>query len=133
MYQHAADRKHVSTVIAFGLDERYFITNAPCSRYLDNFGVSAADVTDAFMRSKQLFALSDEEKAALAPYTVTNTGFSQLATQRLNTRRPPDLKEAEGECQCSPHLLPHSVQCTGAYHVIRRYRHVVTPCLTPVS
>jgi hypothetical protein len=37
--------------------------------------VSAADVTDAFVRSKQLFAMSDEEKAGVAPYTghVINT------------------------------------------------------------
>jgi hypothetical protein len=61
--------------LEFGLDEAtLFYKSAPCSRYLDNFGVTAADVTDAFVCSKQLFALSDEEKAAVALYNhVPNT------------------------------------------------------------
>jgi hypothetical protein len=48
-------------VSILGLDERRTLkTNAPCSWYLDNFGVTADDVSGAFARSKELFALGDE-------------------------------------------------------------------------
>ena len=73
--------------------------NATCEGngflYLRNFGVTEDVVEDAFDKSKQLFAMSDETKAGLKPYAPsTNTGFSKLATEALNTQRPPDLKEA---------------------------------------
>ena len=63
--------------------------------YLKNFGVTDQDVEEAFAKSKQLFALSDDAKAAVKPYSpATNTGLSKMATEALNTARPPDLKEA---------------------------------------
>jgi isopenicillin N synthase-like dioxygenase len=63
--------------------------------YLKNFGLQDSDVDEAFAKSKQLFEMSDEAKAAVKPYSpATNTGFSKYATEALNTERPPDLKEA---------------------------------------
>ena len=73
--------------------------NAVCAGsgflYLKNFGVSEAIVAEAFDQCKRLFALGDDAKVRIKPYAPeTNTGFSKFASEALNTRRPPDLKEA---------------------------------------
>mmetsp|Transcript_71640 Transcript_71640/g.133929 ORF Transcript_71640/g.133929 Transcript_71640/m.133929 type:complete len:340 (-) Transcript_71640:121-1140(-) len=58
-------------------------------------GQELADaVAEAFSASKQLFALSDEEKANLHQHHPEhNTGFSAFAKERLNHKRGWDMKE----------------------------------------
>ena len=63
--------------------------------YLTDLGVGEDDVRTVFDHMKRLFALSDGEKDRLSAYNPrTNTGFSKFATEALNSRRAPDLKES---------------------------------------
>ena len=74
--------------------------NAACMTdgflYLTDFGVTDADVDEAFAQVKRLFVLSDDVKdGALKPYAPsTITGFSKFASEVANSKRPSDLKEA---------------------------------------
>jgi isopenicillin N synthase-like dioxygenase len=61
---------------------------------LRNTGISRQGLAAAFMASKDVFGMSDEEKAKLKPLDpTTNTGYNGLGSEALNRRRAADLKE----------------------------------------
>lgn len=62
--------------------------------YLKNYGLSAEQVSQILGQMQQFFALPEEVKTQVLRSPETNCGYVPIAGERLNPKRPGDLKEA---------------------------------------
>lgn len=64
--------------------------------YISNIGITAEDLQSWFAASKELFAIPEEYKLQVLPRIrpETNTGYSPVGQERLNSRRGADMKES---------------------------------------
>jgi len=62
--------------------------------YLENHGIPAKLVNSMFAKTQQFFDLPLETKHQVARANTTNCGYVGWQAERLNPRRPGDLKEA---------------------------------------
>ncbi|KAK7880669.1 hypothetical protein WMY93_032667 [Mugilogobius chulae] len=76
--------------------------------FLQNTGITQQEVDDVMSVSREFFSLSDEQKSLYSRGRYednSNHGWVSLQTERLNPRRPGDLKESFNTSLLRPDIL----------------------------